>query len=116
MCGVADAPIGRLDDFAGELLLRLVDDDDLILQFLLPSTPITPAAERKSAKNASKFLGVIIYGPRCRLNDVGDFMTQAGCYLDDPVGCDRNVPYMNPQCIFSLHEQPPMTFELLQPQ
>ncbi|EUC36252.1 hypothetical protein COCCADRAFT_23992 [Bipolaris zeicola 26-R-13] len=99
MCGVADAPIGRLDDFAGELLLRLVDDDDLILQFLLSSTPITPAAERKSAKNASKFLRVIIYGPRCRLNDVGDFMTQAGCYLDDPVGCDRNVPYMNPQSL-----------------
>ncbi|PZD31108.1 hypothetical protein A1F97_09928 [Pyrenophora tritici-repentis] len=40
-------------------------------------------------------------------------MTQAGCYLDDPVGCDRNVPYMNPQCLFSLHERPPMTFELL---
>ncbi|EUC41874.1 hypothetical protein COCMIDRAFT_53050, partial [Bipolaris oryzae ATCC 44560] len=115
-CGVADAPVGRLDDFAGELLLRLVDDDDLILQLLLSSTPIAPAAERKSAKKASKFLGVIIYGPRCRLNDVGDFMTQAGCYLDDPVSCDRNVPYMNPQCLFSLHEQPPMTLELLQPQ
>ncbi|KAJ6200143.1 SNF2 family N-terminal domain-containing protein [Bipolaris maydis] len=115
-CAVADAPVGLLDDFAGELLLRLVDDDDLILQFLLSSTPIASATERKSAnKNSSKYLGVILYGPRCRLGDVGDFMTQAGCYLDDPVGCDRNVPYMNPQCLFSLHEQPPMTFDLLQP-
>jgi hypothetical protein len=45
---------------------------------------------------------------------VGEFMTQAGCFLDDPVGCDRNVPYMNPQCLFSLHERPPTTFELFQ--
>jgi hypothetical protein len=41
-------------------------------------------------------------------------MTQAGCYLDDPVGCDRNVPYMNPQYLCSLHEEPSMTFELSQ--
>jgi hypothetical protein len=114
--GVNNTPVGTLDDYAGELVLRLVADDELILQFLLSSTPLSPTAEPKLPKTGPRFLGVIVYGPRCRLNDVGDFMTQAGCYLDDPVGCDRNVPYLNPQCLFSLHERPPMTYELLQPQ
>jgi hypothetical protein len=111
-CGIADTPSGRLDDYGGELLCRLVADDELILQYVLSSTPIAPTTDRKSFQNTSQFLGVTIYGPRSRFSDVGDFMTQAGCYLDDPVGCDRNVPYMNPQCLFSLHEPPQMTYEL----
>ncbi|KAI4931159.1 hypothetical protein J4E85_003748 [Alternaria conjuncta] len=43
-------------------------------------------------------------------------MTQVNCFLDDPVGCDLNVPYMNPQCLFSLHKRLPMTFDLPQMQ
>jgi hypothetical protein len=112
--GIADTPAGRLDDYGGELLQRLVADDELILQFVLSSAAIAPTTGKKLLKDSLQYLGVTIYGPRRRFSDVGDFMTQAGCYLDDPVGCDRNVPYMNPQCLFSLHEQPPMTFDLLQ--
>jgi hypothetical protein len=112
--GIVDTPAGRLDDYGGELLQRLVADDELILQFVLSSAAIAPTTEKKLLKDSLQYLGVTIYGPRRRFSDVGDFMTQAGCYLDDPVGCDRNVPYMNPQCLFSLHEPPPMTFDLLQ--
>jgi hypothetical protein len=115
-CGVADRSAGRLDDYGGELLSRLVADEELILQLVLSSAPIAPTTTRRSFKETLRFLGVILYGPRYRFSDVGEFLTQAGCFLDDPVGCDRNVPYMNPQCLFSLHERPPMTFELLQPQ
>jgi hypothetical protein len=112
--GNANAPVGRLDDYGGELLRRLVADDELILQLVLFSTPIVPPTERRTLKDTLQYLGVTIYGPRRRFCDVGDFMTRANCFLDDPVGCDRNVPYMNPQCLFSLHEQPPMTFDLMQ--
>jgi hypothetical protein len=112
--GIADMPVGRLDDYGGELLQRLVADNELILQFVLSSAAIAPTTEKKLLNDALQYLGVTVYGPRRRFSDVGDFMTQAGCYLDDPVGCDRNVPYMNPQCLFSLHERPPMTFDLLQ--
>ncbi|OAL07654.1 hypothetical protein IQ06DRAFT_13635 [Phaeosphaeriaceae sp. SRC1lsM3a] len=114
--GHLNSPIGRLDDYGGELLMRLVADDELILQLLLSPSPVGPSTEKKLPKTASKYLGVIIYGPRRRISDVGEFVTKAGVYLDDPVKCDRNVPYMNPQCLFSLHERLPMTFELLQPQ
>jgi hypothetical protein len=113
-CGIADTLAGRLDDYGGELLLRLVADDELILQFILSSAPIAPTIGRRISKESLQFLGVIVYGPKYRSSDAGEFMTQAGCFLDDPVGCDRNVFYINPQCLFSFHERPPTTFELFQ--
>jgi hypothetical protein len=111
--GVGDAPAGWLDDYGGKLLGTLVADSELILQLVTLSTPVAPTTGKKTFKNALS-LGVIIYGPRYLFSHIGDFMTQAGCYLDDPVGCDRNVPYMNPQYLCSFHEEPSMTFELSQ--
>lgn len=40
------------------------------------------------------------------------FITKCGYYLQDPVGCGLNVPYLNPQCLGSLHESPILTFDL----
>ena len=111
--GVSDSPTGRLDKYGGKLLSKLDADNELILQLVILPTPITPTTERRILKDTLS-LGAIIYGPKNRFSHVGDFMTQAGCYLDDPVGCDRNVPYMNPQYLCSLHEEPSMTFELSQ--
>ena len=111
--GVGDASVGWLDNYGSKLLSTLAADNEFILQLVTLSIPITPKTERKMLKDAMS-LGVIIYGPKYRFSHVGDFMTQAGCYLDDPVGCDRNVPYMNPQYLCSLHEEPSMTFELSQ--
>lgn len=111
--GVGDASFGWLDNYGSKLLSTLAADNELILQLVTLSTPVTAKTERKTLKDAMS-LGVIMYGPKYRFSHVGDFMTKAGCYLDDPVGCDRNVPYMNPQYLCSLHEEPSMTFELLQ--
>lgn len=114
--GHSNTQRGRLGEFAGALLTRLVADDEFILQYLLSSAPIATTIEKKVPKNVPSFLAVILYGPKRRFSDVGNFTTQAGCFLDDPIKCDRNVPYMNPQYLSSLYEPPSMTFELLQPQ
>ncbi|KAH7085094.1 SNF2 family N-terminal domain-containing protein [Paraphoma chrysanthemicola] len=108
--------LGCLGNYGGEILLRLNADDQLTLQLALSPSPAITTTDKKACKGDTQYLGVILYGPRHRFSDVGDFISRSGCYLDDPIGCDRNVPYMNPQCLFSLHEQPPMTFDLLQPQ
>ncbi|RMZ72475.1 global transactivator [Pyrenophora seminiperda CCB06] len=100
-CGVTDTPIGRLDEFGGELLLRLVADDEFTFQFLLSSTPYKPET-KKPTKKTSQFLWAIVYGPRRRFDDIGHFMTKARCWFYDPVGCDRNVPYMNPHYLSSI--------------
>lgn len=104
--------VGQLDSRVGEILRTLAADGELTLQLALSAFPIAAGPDTKPSQKATHFLGIIIYGPRHRFNDVGDFVTGCGCFLEDPVGCDRNVPYMNPQCLFSLHESPPMTFDL----
>ncbi|OCL07433.1 hypothetical protein AOQ84DRAFT_377686 [Glonium stellatum] len=45
-------------------------------------------------------------------DDVGDFFQIYELYLQDPIGCDRNVRYCNPHRLSSLDEEAPMTFDL----
>ncbi|KAF2833695.1 hypothetical protein CC86DRAFT_461991 [Ophiobolus disseminans] len=103
---------GQLHARAGEILRILAADGELILQLALSAFPIAAEPDTKLSQRATRFLGIIIYGPRHRFSDVGDFVTKCGHFLEDPIGCNRNAPYMNPQCLFSLHESPPMTYDL----
>ncbi len=104
--------VGQLSEYDGEVLSRLTADEELTLQLFTVDTPIVVENGNQRAKVTVAFLQAILYGPRRCYDDVGAFITQCGYYLEDPVACDRNVPYMNPQCLFSLQGRPPMTFEL----
>ena len=106
------ALVGRLVGHSGEVLSRLAEDDELILRLAFSTSLMAPGLDTKPPKGTVGFLGIIVYGPGHRSSDVGYFMTQCGYYLEDPIGCEWNVPYINPQCLFSLHELPPMTFDL----
>ncbi|KAF2678068.1 hypothetical protein K458DRAFT_464309 [Lentithecium fluviatile CBS 122367] len=108
--------VGKLVDYAAEVLSRLAADEELILQLTFSASRMADGLDTKPPKGTVGFLGTIIYGPKRRSGDVGYFMTQCGYYLEDPTGCDWNVPYVNPQCLFSLHEDPPMTLDLPQMQ
>ena len=41
-------------------------------------------------------LDVIIYGPVELFEDIGSFFQEYDLYLQDPIGCKRNVRYCNP--------------------
>ena len=43
---------------------------------------------------------------------IGDFLIQCSEYLQPPLGCDRNVPYCNPQNLSEGDKDPQMTFQL----
>jgi hypothetical protein len=107
---------GQSDERMGEILSRLQSDDELQLHLILSTAPVAAAPEMKSSNGLAQFLGIIIYGPKSRLHDVGDFVSQCRCYLNDPFGCEQNVPYMNPQCLFTLRGSLQLTFDLPQPQ
>ena len=51
------------------------------------------------ALGISANLNIIIYGLLHLAEDVGELLGQNGLYLQDPKGCDRIVPYRNPQCL-----------------
>ncbi len=106
--------IGKTDDHTSEILKRILADPELVSQLILRKEALVSDNQTKSKRRLVGYLSIILYGPRAYLASVGDFMTACGRNLEDPVGCDRNVPYLNPQCLFSMHENPPMTFELSQ--
>jgi hypothetical protein len=104
--------LGRLDDNAAKILCTIRADDQLEIQLKFSVSPLACVLDTKPPKGTVGFLAINIYGPKRLSDDVGYFMSQCGYYLEDPIGCDRNVPYINPQCLFSFYEQPPMTFDL----
>lgn len=57
-------------------------------------------------------LCVIIYSPKSLSVEVGDWLADYQLYLQDPIHCDRNVPYENPHLLRSDDEKPVMTSSL----
>ena len=53
-----------------------------------------------STRNCS--LSIIIYGPIELFEDIGSFFQDYDIFLQDPVGCERNVQYCNPHRLPSL--------------
>lgn len=51
---------------------------------------------RSTALSARCSLNIIIYGPIDLFEDIGSFFQDYEMYLQDPVGCKRNVRYCNP--------------------
>jgi SWI/SNF-related matrix-associated actin-dependent regulator of chromatin subfamily A3 len=45
------------------------------------------------------FLNAIIYGPIALEDTVGDFLSERRIYLQDPIGCNRDVLYRNPHIL-----------------
>jgi hypothetical protein len=66
-------------------------------------------------RRSGYILEVIVYGPKCMADAVGVFMQDCGYFLQDPHGCDHNVPYINPHRLSSLSGDPPMTQTIQQP-
>jgi SWI/SNF-related matrix-associated actin-dependent regulator of chromatin subfamily A3 len=63
---------------------------------------------RQRGKEAQPwYLNAILYGPSGLEEAIGEFLSKNQMYLQDPLGCDRRVPYRNPHVI------PPETGEIL---
>lgn len=60
-------------------------------------------------------LCTIIYGPFQVFDAVGAFVSQCELYLQDPLHCNRNVPYRNPHLLSGLDKDTPMTLYFSRP-
>jgi hypothetical protein len=57
---------------------------------------------RRKARTAQLWsLNIVIYGPVALEETIGDYLSQRKMYLQDPLACDRIVPYRNPHIIQS---------------
>jgi hypothetical protein len=102
-----------LEQRSADILQALLDDGAIHLQILLAPRLGSDSTGRSDVKGntLSSAVWVNVYGPADLSNDIGDFFQSCDLYLQDPVECDRNVPYINPHCM-ATEEEPPMTFDL----
>lgn len=92
-----------------QVLCALSQDSQLDMQiFLSPSD----SGIKEGRNQRAAALTIIVYGPLDLFDDVGDFFQTCNMYLQDPVGCDRNVRYCNPHRLSGLDVEAPMTLDL----
>ena len=100
-------------------LKALMEEDDIEIQIFC-----TIDEQQKSLTKNNVYaqltdcrLSIIIYGPDELFEGIGNFFQHHGLFLQDPLGCDRNVVYRNPHRLSSTDPaRCPFTFELDQPQ
>lgn len=102
--------IGKLEDRDFEVLSRIAGEDGVDLQIHYAPNPKDREHQRKC--HGIGRLSTILYGPKGLADDMGNFLDACCIFLQDPVGCDRNVPYLNPHRLSSMDEILPLTFQL----
>lgn len=99
--------VGNMGDRTSQILQVLSEDPLLDIQ-IIPAVQNTKQGNRRRIESRQRLewfsVSVIIYGPDSLAKDVGQFCQTCDLYLQDPVGCDRNVLYRNPHR-FSLPEE-----------
>ena len=93
-----------------QVLRTLSQDGQLDMQIFL--SPSDNGIKEGRNQQSAAALTIIVYGPLDLFDDVGDFFQTCNMYLQDPVGCDRNVRYCNPHRLSGLDVEAPMTLDL----
>jgi SWI/SNF-related matrix-associated actin-dependent regulator of chromatin subfamily A3 len=68
--------------------------------------------KRACQKGSLTPISAILYGPEWLSEDIGAFCQDSEIYLQDPLGCDRDVLYCNPHRLSSDQGVCCTTFEL----
>ena len=107
---------GELDSRIAEILSSIGSKDGIELQIYCRTINRRAALGKKGSpktrENGWQYLmNTIIYGPKGLRDNVGDYLLECRIYLQDPVDCDRNVLYSNPQCLCRTGDRI-MTYEL----
>jgi hypothetical protein len=53
-------------------------------------------SRRRGKPSQTWFLNIIIFGPKGLEDRIGEYFSRFRMYLQDPLGCERCVPYINP--------------------
>ena len=99
--------VGVLDRYMADILHKLAEQPGIVLQQRVggeQQIQTRHVCKRTKTKRPTLTLSVIVYGPFEYLDAVGDFLENCELHLHDPVGCDRNVRYRNPQSLWALQE------------
>ncbi|KAI0376507.1 SNF2 family N-terminal domain-containing protein [Hypomontagnella monticulosa] len=105
--------IGKLEETAIQVLLKLIEEG-VYIQFMIKADYRRISRAQKNGVTA--LASAILYGPEDFGDDIGEFLDKCKYCLQDPYGCELNVPYKNPHCLSALFEKPSMTSVLSGPE
>lgn len=110
---------GTLGERQANILHELEEADGINFQLYCQINGEEALGGGKFRKGAEKelqhFLCTIMYGPLRLFDAIGEYVSECELYLQDPLHCNRDVPYRNPHLLSGLDEEPPMTFSFNQP-
>jgi hypothetical protein len=89
-----DAHVGRFDEGSAEILRAICEDPLVDLQLML-------MYRKRPRRRSPTPISAILYGPKWLSKDIGSFCQDSEIYLQDPLGCDRDVLYCNPHRLSS---------------
>lgn len=107
--------IGKIDEKARQCLFQLADEEGVHIQFTIYKADNTGSYQKQKARSVADACA-IIYGPEDLADGVGEFLDKSGFCLQDPFGCELDVPYKNPHCLSTLFEEAPLTSDLSEPE
>ena len=109
--------VGTIPETEAEILRVLLAHEALGVQLYCETMRAEqpPTARRHKGTRAADrlVLSVVLYGPKEMFEVIGDFFTKCSLYLQDPLHCDRNVPYHNPHLLSSSIQEPVLTSSFL---
>jgi SWI/SNF-related matrix-associated actin-dependent regulator of chromatin subfamily A3 len=94
-CPISARILGELGDVS-EIRTQLYCHSKLELS---PGAITCQNGRRRGKPSQVWFLNIIIFGRESLGEKVGEYLSRNKMYLQDPVGCERPVPYRNPHII-----------------
>lgn len=94
---------GTLHVDHGQMMQELLDDETIML-FITCTTSKVDQSSHNSFKSSAVTpctLDVVIYGPPCLYEEIGDWFEQYEIFLQDPRICHLDAKYFNPHRLSS---------------
>ncbi|KAF1849354.1 uncharacterized protein K460DRAFT_305410 [Cucurbitaria berberidis CBS 394.84] len=115
-CGlyIGGSLAGTFDERSAQILQVLSEDPLIDIQIILPIPAATMGKPKKLTPGRFGWspVSINVYGSKSFAGDVGNFCQTCNLYLQDPLECDRNVPYCNPHRFALSEDEPRLTFDL----
>lgn len=102
-------PFGETDDRTAKVLTNLLKEEGIAIQIYCRTinrraTQGKKGSRKIGANELQYVMNTIIYGPEELCDAVGTYLTKCGIYLQEPMNCDRDVRYLNPQVLSRMKE------------
>lgn len=93
----------------GKIFSNLLAEIGIVIQIYPNDTGRRQIPKTKESKNVEHrmsqgFINAIIYGPLKLCESVGNYLTQCGIFLQDPMQNDRDAAYKNPHILSRTEE------------